>query len=572
MIGIFINPIVGVLTIASSWVIDLANYSSSTQTNVIFLVVFVAIIFYWIVSLILKKYKSIAIVLSIIFQTVGLILIYYFITPTRAFPSLDQTTNLYGVLWSFLSLSLLSIAFAYITSVVNSAFQLNIVNIYVYEKFIRSSLAFTEIEKFINIKNVTAGFFVTFGFEALKTLEIKHGTRAKQSFLNELRHELGHTYSNDDILLFEITKDQYGLFKPIENLSNVVSSEQMDSPDYHLKNDNFLLLLEQSALNIKKKIQKNENKYKSINPRCVVSYYGVHSNSLEELETYNQKNFLQKPDSTKCKHVSIFNPKIWNEGITESKKFSALSNLFPIRDLQVEYMPVVSSVNSKIIFYNSRYYISKMNRFSNVKELFDYVYDKFLYDTMLRYFAGLSINQYVLQGNTKQPLAITYDAGSINNEWFNPHSFVERIRNFGINPSKIMIDFNCEHLSSITNTLLEKIKTLNENKIRIILSNFDYKSKKHHELLPKIQPAFVLFKPYTINAVHKDRSLLQGFKISLDNIKKNKIETALINIDTHTLLITAMKLDVSLLCGEYIGKNIFAQDVSETVQAEISEF
>ncbi len=499
-------------------------------------------------------------------------LIYYFTTPSRAFPSLDQNSNLYGVLWSFLSLSFLSLAFTYITSVVNSAFQLNIVNIYVYEKFIRSSLAFTEIEKFINTKNVTTGFFVTFGFEALKTLEIKHGVKAKQMFLNELRQELSRTYSRDDVLLFEITKDQYGLFRPIENLSNVVFSEQMSSSNFHLKSDNFLWLLEQSAANIRKKIQEGEDTYRNVNPRCVVSYYGIHSNSLEELETYNQKNFLQKSDCAKCKYISIFNPKIWNEGITESKKFSALSNLFPIRDLQVEYMPVVSSVNSKIIFYNARYYISKMNRFSNAKELFEYVYDKFLYDTMLRYFAGLSINQYVLQGNTKHPLAITYDVGSINNEWFNPHFFVERIRNFGINPNKIMIDFNCKHLPSITSTLLEKIKTLNEDKIRIILSNFDHKNKKHHELLSKIQPAFVFFKPYTINAIHKDKSLIQEFQTSLENIKKNKTEAALINIDTHTLLITAMKLNVSLLCGDYIGKNIFAQNVSETVQAEISEF
>lgn len=447
-----------------------------------------------------------------------------------------------------------------IDQIYSHAIQLRNIISFDNKYYINNTISDEFILDFIIKKNNTQGIFLSFFISNYDKFEKLVNSNIKDYILNHITNEVHDIFFEEykeDIIFFKINYKLYGMFISVKNLSKEDVQKSYDNNIYSKRNkDDFLFKIQQLFSKVKVKFKEDKFIFK-VNLKSIVSLYGIHSNSLETLSTYNNYFASNEQKYSNYNQIILINPIEFNNNIRLERKMLSLSEVIPINQNSTLYQPIYSIQKNTVnkLFLNNmidgqEVFSSEFN--SSREKIKDYG----LYSVFIRYLANQAIQDIeTLKENVEdKKLFLNYDSQFLSSGEFEIGEFITKLKSKKITLQKLILTFDLKNEIQNHIVLQENIVQLKKFGIKIALFNFGGISTNISDI-NLFKPEYLFIEEEIISRIN---SIKENEEIIHEMIKiSNKLEIKLIAIGVNTYLIynKLKKMGLKYVSGELIGSS-----------------
>ncbi|AKX33737.1 hypothetical protein SLITO_v1c00690 [Spiroplasma litorale] len=437
---------------------------------------------------------------------------------------------------------------------------LKLQNIVVYENqyYLNYSSSNSQILNLISQEKVRYGIYSNFYIAEFDKLEKKVSNNIKDYIFNSIATSAYKSISEKfkKVIFFKTNYKTFGVFIPIENLSNDIKK----TPEL-TKLFNTLISLQTIFLIKSYKIK--------INIRSVSSFYGVHSNDLNNLNDLN--NYMIKNQLLIIEEShTIANP---SEILIEKNKLRKISSLNEVVNLNLHttlYEPIYNLEKKDFsgYFLNGIINGEELNSqtFYKTKKLID---DMGLTSLFLRYLSLSSLKDYSRKIGTDKfdkLIFVNYDSDYLSSSSFDKDEFILKLKNLKINLKNLVLNFEINKEINSKATLKNNIMFLKSNNIKTSISNFG-NELTDYSLIQCYEPDFIFLESElskSAQAIDNHKKVIEG----LITIAK-KIEALLIatNVNSYIIYKRLKEIGLKNFLGSLMGSS---SDLKKYISEELN--
>ncbi|AHI53485.1 hypothetical protein SSABA_v1c00730 [Spiroplasma sabaudiense Ar-1343] len=449
--------------------------------------------------------------------------------------------------------------FTVIDSVYKHALKLRNIIAYDQNRYVLETGANAAITEYISKNKISYGLFVNYYIGGFDKFEKKVSGRVRDYIVQNISGQAIKKFQdlNDKTLFFKSSFKLFGAFIPLEEIEiNKVQIAIKNNQSLIRSGDDILLGVQDAISKIVTDF-KIDNHLISVKLLASASIYGIHSNDIEQLQTFNRYLESAVVRGKNVNKILLIDPIEFNFQKNQNRKLLALNEIVDLNQCSNSFEPIFSRDNNNLIGFHLNNQINLVNITDNAnKKTLETINEaglESLFNRFLSFENLKSIRQHKVTIVNKK-VFINYDQWIVSSEDFSIKQLVKKINSFQLKDIEIVFVFDIRKEISAYSTLEENINLIKKNKIQIALEHFGSKNT-NYELISRYQPDFVIMDEEIIHKLGNVKAFDEIFE-RVVNIA-NKIEAKMIfkGIDNYTIFKKIQKQNADLIWGKLLGES-----------------